>query len=553
MRGYGTLAKNVGKAESVIDERQRYVDLAAAFLVLTPENTPGRVLLNASGDRWVIGGRWDRHYGRWVRGPRPADLVIVDWTIQEQQIPIVCGVDPEVLFVGIFAGRQAGKTHIGLTQIAIDAARFPGCESFVLSQDFKASNEIEESFSALLPGEWGVRRLLSAREFHFPHGHVVKFRSAENADSCRGPSTKSVLMDEAALMQHKAFVALVGGGAASQAFRLYITTTPKRECEWVTRIYREWDQNGDTPSPRRRVFHLVTDENPRRNAALLEEIARDTPADIFEQEFRGKLVPPENAAYGRLFDRGTHIRRQGTLPDSARFRLRRQPGLPDCWDYTRKWCQARGHEPADYVGGWDFVREACVWGKIYRDARNVTDHRGRVATVYRDRLWICGAAVNPHTTTDQHAEAVKDAIGTSVGWFTDAMGAYDRSSGRGDVDDAAAITILREHGFAFVEPVAKRNPPVEFRHRTVCRALRSCFRSEEWPDGEARLFIEPKCAPEVIDALENQAMKDGKPAKDGKHEHVMDALGYLVFAVMPIEESQPEGWESPYARKGADE
>ena len=526
--------QDIADVEQLYSDSNRFVDLAVRLRVLGEGDAPGRLLPG------IIGGRWDRRFGEWVT-PRPDNLQWIEWTIQEQQIPTFL-LPPDAMLAAVFAGRQAGKTEDGLMLIAAGGFRYPARESFIVSLDFKASRTIEQSFLNLIPPQWQCHWEKTERILTFPHGHAVKFRSAENAAACRGPSTKAILLDEAALMPEEVFHSAVGSGMASQDFLLVITTTPRRESKWIRDVYRTW---GSPELPGSYAFHLETEKNPRRNHKLLELIKSMTPADLYDQEMRGLLVAPQNAAYGHLFNRKLHLRHAGMLPDSVREHLL---GIKDI---TRDWTERYGGGPADYVGGWDFGKEAVVIGKVYQDARKID---GRI--VKRNRLWIIGSEVDKQTSTDQHAAKVAAKWGTSIGFITDAMGAYDKSTGRGNTDDAAPITLLREHGFAWVEPVATKNPPVEFRQRTVCRALRSCVRgagavgAEEWPDtdqypgGEVRLFVVPDAAPEVVDALENQAMKNGKPAKDGEHEHVADALGYLVMAVLPLEESLPDGWES---------
>lgn len=543
-------------AEHRLDESYRFVDLAVRLRVLAPDGQPGRLVPG------VIGGRWDSWLHEWVR-PTPPDVRTIEWTVQEQQLPLLTDTPDWVKFVAILAGRQAGKTDIATKVLTAGVIRNPGRDFAIVSLNYKTSREPERSFLSHLAPWWRPKANRTDRWWTFPHGGRVIFRSWEAIDSLRGPSIKKILLDEGSRMQEEAFTAAAGCGVAAGDFQLLIPTTPNRDCAWLTKKAQSWDEEhkGLGRNALARVHHMRSEDNPRADKAYLERLRDEMPADLFAQEFEGQLVPPEDAAYARLFNRALHIRQPGKLPEAARFGLKRDPfgHAIEPRDHTREWCRKHYGTEADLVAGWDFVHEACVLGKIYRDQRTVTDKRGRVMTVHRDRLWIVGAEVNAHTTTDLHAQHVAEKWGTSIGIITDAMGAYDRSTGRGDVDEAAPITILREHGFAFVEPVARKNPPVEFRHRTVCRALRSARRSEEWPDtdeypgGEVRLFLEPKRAPELIDALENQRMRDGKPDKDGKHEHVMDALGYLCLAVLPIEESEPEGWESHYAREGGEE
>ena len=529
-------------AERLLDPEQRYVDLAVCLRVLNEDGTRGRLLPE------ILGGRWDTWISKWVRRA-PGDLKVHEWTIQEQQIDIVTGLPKETMFVAILAGRQAGKSRVGLMEIAKDALRYAGAESFIVSLDFKASREPEEVFRSLLAPWWRVREVKSDRAFVFPHGHRVMFRSAESIDSCRGPSTKAVLLDEASRMSAEVFTAAVGGGAAAKNFRLYLATTPKRECAWIReKVDPHWEGK-----PGSVVRRLRTEANPRRNHALLERLRDDLPADLYAQEFEGQLVAPADAVYARLLNRKLHLRPEGKLPSPARFGLAkgRAGEVVEPRDWTAQFCQREYGVPARYIAGWDFGREAVVFGKLYREERMVQDG-SRAHMASRLRLWLVGELVNYQTTTDHHAQDVIDAWGKEIAIVTDAMGAHDKAAGRGT--ESAAIEILREAGFASVEPIAKRNPDILQRVRTVQRALRSARRSDDWPEtdewpgGEARLFLVPGACPRTLEALETQRMAHGKPEKDEKHEHVADALGYLVCAVLPIESELPAGFERPFAR-----
>ena len=525
------------RLERKVAASSRFVDLAVALRKINADKTPGALLPG------VIGGVWDTWAGQWVH-PRPSDIRVFEWTIQEQQVEIV-RLPSAIWMVGIFAGRQAGKSRSALQELGKDALIWPGRDSFVVSLDFKASREPEETFRALIAPWWRVDEEKADRTWRFPHGHRVMFRSAENINSCLGPNTKTIVLEEASRMKETVYQAALGNGAASEGFRLLLPTTPKRETEWIRRVDRTWNNEAGS-----RIVRLKTYSNPFADRQYLERVKAELPADLYEQEFEGKLVPPQDAVYAHLFNRALHIRRPGKLPDSATFRLKSKP-----IDVTRAWTQRTCGVAADLIAGWDFLREATVIGRIYRDGVEIEQNRRR-KMAWRYRLWVSAAVTGRNTTTDHHARKVADMFGTSIAIWTDAMGQHAGASGRGG-DEPAGITVLREAGFAFVEPVASRNPRIEDRVRTVCRALRDARKSDEWPDtaewpgGEVRLFIAPDSpatpTADLTEALEGQRMKHGKPEKDDKFEHVLDALGYLTCAVLPLDDVHADGFEYPFA------
>lgn len=523
-----TRQAELAEAEKVIDEKRRYVDLAVRLRVLDEDGAPGPQKSR------TLGGRWDTWELRWVT-PQPADLEVTEWTIQVQQLALL-ELPDDVLFVALFSGRQAGKTYAAVLDLVLDVIRSPGRDFAIISLDFKASRDPEKTFNSLLSPSWGVKPVKSDRAYLWPHGARVVFRSEEAIESVRGPSLKRILMDEAAYMAHASFVTAVGCGGASAGFRLALATTPKRDQRWIRDVDSTWGNKPDgTPKdPECRIIRLDSERNPRRNKKLLAKLKQQLPPDLYAQEFKGLLVPPQHAVY-YLFKRERH---------EKDLRL----AIPRWTDYTRAFTEREFKVACDLVAGWDFGIEAVVLGKIFRRRLEFHDEFGRLRYAFVEALQVVGEAVSDRTTTEQHAYEVREKWGTSIAIFTDATGAHENADGKGA--SSPKIRILDGLGFKYVRPVGSVNPRVENRIVGVNRLL---LNAEE----ETRLWIEPGVAPMLVEALENQERgPDGKPLKntrgrakgeteDGKvgYEHPLDALGYLVWMCFPVEGVLPEGAE----------
>lgn len=514
--------QELADVEALLDASSRYIDYGVRLRVLTPDNKPGRLLPG------VLGGRWDRWTCSWV-SPTPDDLVCDEWTIQEQQIPIIVGLGVDTHFLALLAGRQGGKTNASLMELTLDGARYPGRDSFFISLDFKASREPEEAFRAMVPSKW-ARWMKSDRTMVWHHGHRTIFRSAENIDSCRGPSTKTIVLDEGSRMKHEVLVAAIGCAMASKDFRLIIPTTPRRECHWLRKVEAEWPHKKGHS-----VLRLRTEDNPRHDPEMLEAARSEMDPDLFAQEFEGLMVPPENAVW-YLFDRGVHCQREGELPSfkavagyAAKRRIVVDPATWDGWstpvDVTREFTAARFHTAADNIIGWDFGKEAAVIARVYEQTR----HRmleGRARTERRQFLYVIGEAVNYRTTTEHHAHDVAAKWGTSAVVITDHMGDHERSEGRGATP--AGVKILREAGFLRVIAVGPKNPDIENTIRGVLRLMLN-------RRGDVQFVVDDKQCPKLTEALENQKRgPTGQVEKDGKLEHVIDALRYLVWLCFPV-------------------
>ena len=82
------------------------------------------------------------------------------------------------------------------------------------------------------------------------------------------------------------------------------------------------------------------------------------------------------------------------------------------------------------------------------------------------------------------------------------------------------IQILESYGFS--NQSSRSNPPVRDRVSAVQALL-------ENGKGEVRLSVAQKCV-RLIECLELQSWTEkGEPDKEGGHDHMVDALGYLVW------------------------
>ena len=119
--------------------------------------------------------------------------------------------------------------------------------------------------------------------------------------------------------------------------------------------------------------------------------------------------------------------------------------------------------------------------------------------------------------TDALAQEIKRRYSNRrVYVYPDASGG-NRSTNASRTD----IHILESYGFSNQSPRA--NPPVKDRVASVQALL-------ENGKGEVRLEVAPHCR-RLIECLELQSYdeKSGEPCKQNNHDHMNDALGYVVY------------------------
>ena len=102
----------------------------------------------------------------------------------------------------------------------------------------------------------------------------------------------------------------------------------------------------------------------------------------------------------------------------------------------------------------------------------------------------------------------------------------DATNGRSTTSETTDHAILMQAGFNVV--TNSSNPRIFDRVNTVNREFMNY-------DGEHSLFIDPQCI-KLIHALEAQVYdKWGKPTKDNTNDHPLDALGYAIIKLKPIQ------------------
>ena len=72
-----------------------------------------------------------------------------------------------------------------------------------------------------------------------------------------------------------------------------------------------------------------------------------------------------------------------------------------------------------------------------------------------------------------------------------------------------------------------KNPGVQDRINSVNWMLRN-------GKDERRMFVNVKKCPKLVECLEKQSYVDGKPDKSSNHDHMVDAMGYMIYWHFPM-------------------
>lgn len=174
-----------------------------------------------------------------------------------------------------------------------------------------------------------------------------------------------------------------------------------------------------------------------------------------------------------------------------------------------------------------FDRERCATDRVLRHGEpvhigmdfNVGKMAAVVAVRDGERLLVVDELVGYLDTPTMIDAILERYQGHAINVYPDASGSSRTTTDASRSD----IALLRRAGFNV--RYRKRNPAV--RDRVVCVNAR-------FADG--RLAVNVQRCPQLVEALEHQRYDPkGEPDKTQGYDHVLDALGYMVYYLMPLQ------------------
>lgn len=204
----------------------------------------------------------------------------------------------------VFAGRRYGKTFLGCQRIIQACMEDPGLYFWVglgwRSASLKrAWRELKATCRIMWEGigEKADRHIReSSKELDFPGGGEIWLRTAERQDSIAGEGIKGAVMDEFTLMQESVWLEFLEATLLDHGGWCMFTGVPKG-ANWGAKLWK----NCETPPtdhvgswsgsrPGWVAHHFATGDNPKISKARLEDIKKNTPSILYQQEYEAKVV-----------------------------------------------------------------------------------------------------------------------------------------------------------------------------------------------------------------------------------------------------------------------
>jgi hypothetical protein len=191
---------------------------------------------------------------------------------------------------GFVGGVGSGKTWAGAYDL-IRRAR-PGRTYLAASPTYTMLDDITyPTFRSMAQdlGVWLTERKTPRLSAVLVNGATIRFRSADNPDTMRGPNLSGVWLDEGSLMDRLAFQVAIGrlreGGDLGW---LSCTFTPKGLGHWTYEMF-------GTNRPDTAIFHARTRDNPFNDVRFAQTLGRMYDGAFAQQELDGLFVEADDS------------------------------------------------------------------------------------------------------------------------------------------------------------------------------------------------------------------------------------------------------------------
>ena len=404
-----------------------------------------------------------------------SSLATIRADLHPGQLAFVDDHTTEIL--GVSAGYGAGKTRALCAKAVHLAAANQGFIGAVMEPTGPLIRDIwQNDFDDFLEA-YGIPYTFRASPLpeyllHLPGGDTkILCRSFENWTRIIGLNLAWVLADEidtvAPSIASRAFPKILGRLRSGNIRQFGAASTPEG-FRWMFNTFASEEAQGRSD---RRLIKMRTQDNPYLPPDFIERLQANYDSNLLRAYLDGEFI---NLATGTVYDRFDRAKHITTDPiDISRDPLR---------------------------VGVDF---------------NVGNMSAVIGVRTGKGLTIVDEVSGAHDTDALGAEIRRRYPDHRIYGYPDASGG-NRSTNASQTD----IQILESYGISNQSP--KANPPIRDRVAAVQALL-------ENGKGEIRLKVSSSCR-RVIECLELQCYSEkGEPDKDAGHDHMNDALGYLVW------------------------
>ena len=307
--------------------------------------------------------------------------------------------DSDSRFKLLCSGRRFGKTYLCIARLITWAASKPNSLNWYVTANYRMAKQIAwRQLKNMVPPEICVKRNETDLLIELSNGSIISLKGAENADSLRGVSLSSLVIDEAAYVKREAWEMVLRPALSDQGGPAWFITTPAG-LNWFHDLWEQAQEELDWST-----YSYTTIEGGNVPAEEVEAARRTLDDRTFRQEYLASFETLSGRVYPDFSDENIN----DTIKDT---------GGPILW-------------------GTDF---------------NVSVLAGVLGSRVGDTLHIWDEVSVTQTNTDEVCAMLKARfVDRKVIAYPDPTGSARKTSSAGRTDHE----IIRQHGFSCVSPKA---------------------------------------------------------------------------------------------------
>lgn len=385
-----------------------------------------------------------------------------------------------VRFRTVSAGRRFGKTFLAKYELLRAALQKPHATIWYVAPTYRQAKELMWGpLKDFVPASYVKKKNETELSMTLINGSVIKLKGADNPDSLRGNALDFIVIDEAAFMA-KYVWEVVYPALADHAGNALFITTPSG-FNWFYDLCMDNKEDPDWA-----FFHYTTEEGGNVAKEELERAKRNMDARMYRQEFEASF---ENLA-GRVYYAFSFDNNAKSL-DSAIAEAKN----PSCMLHV----------------GMDF---------------NVNPMTAAIGVKIGDQLHVIDEIVMGNGNTDLMISEIRNRYPkNTICVYPDPTANQRRTSAEYGVTD---FVLLQRAGFNVISP--GHSYALKDRINTTNTALLDAA-------GTTRLFFHKKTTTNIQKGYMGLTYIEGTsiPDKNLNLEHVLDAVGYMVMWLLPME------------------
>lgn len=195
------------------------------------------------------------------------------------------------------SGRRFGKTYLCIARLVAWAIDKPNSLNWYVTANYRMAKQIAwRQLKNMVPDDLCVKRNETELSVELYNGSIISLKGAENADSLRGVSLSSLVIDEAAYVKQDAWEMVLRPALSDQGGPAWFITTPAG-LNWFHDLWEQAQQESDW-----QTFSYTTVQGGNVPAEEVEAARRTLDERTFRQEYLASFETLSGRVYPDFSD-----------------------------------------------------------------------------------------------------------------------------------------------------------------------------------------------------------------------------------------------------------